>query len=136
MIEDDENAEASGIVGASRKKRSQSTALVDAVSILAAAKAEGEEKKFEFLAQHLQQQGELRHRELELEREKLEIERERNQAEQRRSELMLLQLQASFRAGTMGSKGRKERRVPNHSDENDLIDLEVDDDEYFNIPNL
>lgn len=137
MLDDDnENAEgASGTAGVSRKKKNQSTALVDAVSILAAAKAEGEEKKFEFLAQHLQQQGELRHRELELEREKLEIERERNHAEQRRSELMILQLQASFRAGTMGGKGRKERRVPNHED-NDLVDLEVEDDEYFNISNL
>lgn len=137
MIEEDnENAEgASGTAGASRKRKNQSTALVDAVSILAAAKAEGEEKKFEFLAQHLQQQGELRHRELELEREKLEIERQRNQAEQRRSEMMMLQLQASFRAGPMGSKERKGRRVPNQ-EENDLIDLEVDDDEYFNISNL
>lgn len=47
MLDDDnENAEwAGGTAGVSRKKKNQSTALVDAVSILAAAKAEGEEKK-------------------------------------------------------------------------------------------
>ncbi|KAG0138573.1 hypothetical protein HOY82DRAFT_595727 [Tuber indicum] len=89
MLEDDDENADGGTAKVPRKKKAQSTALVDAVSILASAKAEGEEKKFGFLEQQLQKQADLRYRELELEREKLEIERERNRADQRRSELML-----------------------------------------------
>jgi len=56
-------------------------AQVDAVSILAPAKAEVEEEIFEFLAQNLQQQGEFRNSELWLEMENFEIRCERNQAQ-------------------------------------------------------
>ena len=46
-------------VGGQRKRKGGSNALIEAVGILVSAKAEGEEKKFEFLNWHLGQQGEL-----------------------------------------------------------------------------
>jgi len=83
-------------VGIQRKRKGGSNALIEAVGILASAKAEGEEKKFEFLNRHLVQQGELRQREIELEREKLEVEREKARGEQRRTELLMIQLRATI----------------------------------------
>jgi len=68
------------------------------VTILAAAKTEGESQKFDFLNRNLAQQSELRREELELERERLAIEKEKAQGEQRRTELIMLQLQASIRS--------------------------------------
>ena len=79
---------------------------MDAVSVLASPKSEGEERKFQFLSEHLKQQGELRQKELELEREWLEIEREKNWGEQRKRELMMMQLQ-----GALGLRSRKGRGV-------------------------
>ncbi|RPB03292.1 hypothetical protein L873DRAFT_1800866 [Choiromyces venosus 120613-1] len=81
MIEEDDNDGDSGtmrgIGGWTRNKKGASNALINAVSILAAGKTEGEEHKFDFLSEHLQQQGELRRRELDLERKRLDLEREK-----------------------------------------------------------
>jgi len=91
---DSDNDEAS--VGTQRKRTGGSNALIEAVGILALAKAEGGEKKFEFLNWHLVQQGELRQREIELKREKLEVEREKARGEQRRTGLLMIQLRATI----------------------------------------
>ena len=100
MLGDEEteadSSTARGSGGSIRKKKSGSTALIDAVSILASAKSEGEARKFDFLSEHLQQQGDLRRQELALERERLAIEREKNAAEQKRTEMMMVQLQESI----------------------------------------
>ncbi|KAG0138657.1 hypothetical protein HOY82DRAFT_534429 [Tuber indicum] len=96
-IDDDDDEEAGVQAGrSSKKKKGSGGALVDAVTILASSKTEGEDKKFDFLNRHLLQQGELRREELEIEREKLALERERASAEQKKNELMILQLQASM----------------------------------------
>ena len=58
------------------KTQGGSSALIDAVSILASAKTEGETRKLDFLSENLQQQGELQRQELDIERERLAIERE------------------------------------------------------------
>ena len=84
----------------SRKKKSSGGTLVDAVTILASAKMEGEDKKFEFLNRHIIQQGELRREELNLEREKLALKKEKAKAEQQKTELLLLQLRSSIKANT------------------------------------
>ena len=55
-----------GLGVSTKKKKGGSTALIDAVSILASAKSAGEARKFDFLSEHLQQQGELRRQELDL----------------------------------------------------------------------
>ena len=99
LEEEDLEANSSTGRGAGRptpQKKGKSTALIDAVSILASAKSEGETRKFDFLSEHLQQQGELRRQELELERERLAIEREKNTVEQKRTEMMMMQLEASL----------------------------------------
>jgi len=74
-----------GISGPAKNKKGASTALIGAVSILASAKSDEEERKYTFLGEHLQQQGELRQKELDLERERLEMEREKNRMEERRT---------------------------------------------------
>jgi len=63
-----------GVGRSSKRKKEGSETLIDAVTILASAKTDGEEKKFDFLNRHLVQQGDFRRAELELEREKLAIE--------------------------------------------------------------
>ncbi|KAG0132093.1 hypothetical protein HOY82DRAFT_538904 [Tuber indicum] len=131
MLEDDDENADGGTAKVPRKKKAQSTAIVDAVSILASVKAEGKEEKFGFLIQQLQKQADLRYPELELEREKLEIERERNRADQRRSEFMMLQMQASIRA-VIGSQW--ERRGP-HSNEEENENI-TDVEPSFNLSNL
>lgn len=88
-----------------KKKKGSGGALVDAVSILASAKIEGEEKKFEFLNRHMVQQGELRREELQLEREKLALEKEKAKAEQQKTELLFLQLRSSMTANTQHRPG-------------------------------
>ncbi|KAG0133713.1 hypothetical protein HOY82DRAFT_538015 [Tuber indicum] len=95
------------------------------------AKAEGEEKRFGFLEQQLQKQADLRYRELELEREKFEIERERNCADQRRSELMMLQMQASLQAVICS---QRERHDP-HSNEEENENI-TGVEHSFNLSNL
>ena len=55
--EDEENSHRNGKV--SRRKKSGGGTLVDAVTILASAKMEGEDKRFEFWNHHITQQGEL-----------------------------------------------------------------------------
>ena len=102
LEEEDLEANSSTGRGAGRstpQKKGKSTALIDAVSILASAKSEGKTRKFDFLSEHLQQQGELRRQELELEleRERLAIEREKNTVEQKRTEIMMMQLEASHK---------------------------------------
>lgn len=87
--------------------------MVEAVGILASTKAEGDERKFEFLDKHLEQQGELRRQEIGLEREKLELERERARAEQRRTDLLILQLRASM-------EGRYKGKQRSQSNERDI----------------
>ncbi|KAG0136999.1 hypothetical protein HOY82DRAFT_535660 [Tuber indicum] len=106
MLVGDGEEEDTSSGGQRKKKKGGSNALVEAVGILASAKAEGEEKKFEFLNRHLIQQGELRQRQMELEREKLELERERARAEQRRTDLLILQLQATM--GTRNASNRED----------------------------
>jgi len=93
MIEDqDDNGDFGtkrGISGSAKKKKGAPMALIDTVSILASAKSEEEERKYTFLGEQLQQQGELRQKELDLERETLEIEREKNRMEERRTHITL-----------------------------------------------
>ena len=108
MIDDDDEDHDFGtkksISGPAQKKKGASTALIDAVSILASARSEGEEKKYTFLSEHLQQQSELRQKELDLERERLEIEREKNLMEGRRTQLMMKQLEATLHLGVSSGK--------------------------------
>jgi len=96
-LDEEDEEDPGGSVRKSSKKKKGGT-LIDAVTILASAKTEGEWQKFDFLNQHLVQQSELRREELELERERLAIEREKAQTEQKRTELMILQLPASMRS--------------------------------------
>ncbi|KAG0642620.1 hypothetical protein HOY80DRAFT_1103785 [Tuber brumale] len=91
--------------GRNLKKKKSGGLLVDAVMILASAKIEGEEKKFEFLNRHMLQQGELHHEELELKWEKLALKKEKVKAEQQRTELLMLQLRASMDTGTQLQSG-------------------------------
>ncbi|RPA99910.1 hypothetical protein L873DRAFT_867950 [Choiromyces venosus 120613-1] len=83
LSEDDKDDDGGNRVGRSarKKKRGSSRALVDAVIILALAKIEGEEKKFEFLNCHFIHQGELQQEELQLECEILALEKEKAKAE-------------------------------------------------------
>src|SRR5437660_684064 len=99
MIEDDNNHDLSptkGTGGAARNKKRDSTTLIDVVSILASAKTSAEDRKFDFLSEHLQQQGEWRQKELDMERERLAIEREKTEMEKMKTELMMQQLEASL----------------------------------------
>ncbi|KAG0644283.1 hypothetical protein HOY80DRAFT_997044 [Tuber brumale] len=67
-LDNEEDEDIGNMSGRStRKKRSNGGVLVDAGTILASAKSDGEEKKFEFLNRHLIEQGNLRREELELE---------------------------------------------------------------------
>ena len=113
MIEDEDDdrdfGTKRGISGPAKKKKGASTALIDAVSILASAKSDEEERKYTFLGEHLQQQVELRQKELDLERERLEIEREKNRMEERRTKLMMRQMEATFRLGANSKKESEER---------------------------
>ncbi|RPA99654.1 hypothetical protein L873DRAFT_1789573 [Choiromyces venosus 120613-1] len=120
LQEDDDRV--GGVSGTQKRRKGTSNALVDAVGILASARAEGDEKKYSFLDKHLVQQGELRQQEIELEREKLELERERARAEQRRTDLLILQLRAS-----MGGKKDGRRRSQSGQDdmEQDLNQLDL-----------
>ncbi|RPA93178.1 hypothetical protein L873DRAFT_1793810 [Choiromyces venosus 120613-1] len=98
-LEDDENDEVGCGGGRNTRKKRQGgggAALVDAVTVLASVKTEGENKKFEFLNHHLQQQGELRREELKLEQERLALDKEKAKAEQQKTELLMLQLRASM----------------------------------------
>ncbi|RPA97591.1 hypothetical protein L873DRAFT_1809652 [Choiromyces venosus 120613-1] len=98
------------------------------VSILAAAKTEGEECKFDFLSEHLQQQGELPQRELDLEHERLDLEREKTVMEQRKTNLMMRQLEASIRMGISQAKGpeSKEKKII-------INDNKEESDSFFNL---
>ena len=99
LVEDEDDDEVGRGAGrSSKKKKGGSKTLIDTVTILASAKTEGEEKKFDFLNRHLLQQADLQREELQLEREKLAIEREKAQSEQKRMEFMMLQLQASIQS--------------------------------------
>jgi len=137
MIEgDDDEGDSSAIrsiSGQARNKKRGSTTLIDAVSILASARSAGEERKFDFLSEHLQQQGELRRRELDLERERLNIEREKNEMEQRKTQLMMKQLETSLQIG------RKRAEVSDSESKRQAIiiddEKEVKND-LFNIKDL
>jgi len=62
MEGDNDDGDSSAIWSISRQARNKkggSTNIIDAVSILASARSAGEERKFDFLSEHLQQQGEL-----------------------------------------------------------------------------
>ncbi|RPA88724.1 hypothetical protein L873DRAFT_1849621 [Choiromyces venosus 120613-1] len=111
LQEDDDGV--GGVSGTQKRRKGTSNVLVDAVGILASARAEGDEKKYSFLDKHLVQQGELRRQEIELEREKLELERERARAEQRQTDLLILQLRAS-----MG--GKNDGRCRSQSGQDDM----------------
>jgi len=133
MLEDEDmEADAStarGLGGSTNKKKSGSTALIDAVSILASSKSEGEVRKFDFLTEQLQQQGELRRQELDLERERLAIEREKNTAEQKRTDMMMMQLQASLQRRSddgIGQRKRDKRAKTDSSkgEDEDIIELD------------
>ena len=95
-LDEEDEEDPGGSVRKGSKKKKGGT-LIDAVTILASAKTEGESQKFDFLNRHLVQQSELRREKLVLERERLAIEREKAQTEQKRTELMMLQLQVSMR---------------------------------------
>ena len=132
LEEDDNDGDASsmrGIGGPVRNKRGGSTALIDAVSILATAKTEGEGRKYDFLSEHLQQQGQLRRQELDLERERLDLEREKTAMEQRKTTLMMRQLEASIRMGISGVKG------PESREKKIIIDDEEEESSTFFNPN-
>jgi len=102
-LEDEEEDEVGGSEKKSSKKR-KSGILIDAVTILASAKTAGQTQKCNFLNRHLLEQSQLRREELELEREKLAIEKEKAQTEQKRTELMVLQFEASLRSNQHSSK--------------------------------
>ncbi|RPB02927.1 hypothetical protein L873DRAFT_1787381 [Choiromyces venosus 120613-1] len=107
-LEDDEDDEVGCGGGRNTRKKRQGgggAALVDAVTVLASVKTEGENKKFEFLNHHLQQQGELRREELKLEQERLALDKEKAKAEQQKTELLMLQLRASMGVSHRQSTG-------------------------------
>ncbi|PUU74635.1 hypothetical protein B9Z19DRAFT_1068063 [Tuber borchii] len=132
MEEDDSQGDAGtmrGIGGPVRNKKGASTALIDAVSILATAKTQDKERKFNFLSEHLQQQGELRRRELDIERKWLDLEREKTAMEQEKTNLMMRQLEESIRVGISHGKGSKSRKkniiIDDEEEEsNSIFDLE------------
>jgi len=130
MMDDDDNGEPStikAISGPTRAKKaaSSSTPLIDVVSILASAKSTGEQRKFDFLTEQLQQQREFRWRELDLERERLELERKKTEMEQRKTELMMKQLEESVQMRLSQTKkllGKgKEIMKENEEGENDHL---------------
>ena len=134
MIEEDENDDDGralrGIGGPGRNKKSASSALIDAVSILATAKTTGEERKFDLFSEHLQQQSELRRRELDLERQRLDLEREKTAMEQQKTNLMMRRLEASIRMGirqTQGPEPMEKAIVINNEEEKS--------DSFFNFWN-
>lgn len=106
--EEKEEESTSGLIGkGSKRKKGEGGTLIDAVSILASAKTDGEVKRFDFLNRHLLQQGDLRREELALERDRLEIEKEKARAEERRTDLMILQLQASMQVNRQTQEGNR-----------------------------
>jgi len=98
-----------------KKKKGDAGALIDAVTILASAKNDSEDKRYDLLNRHLIQQGDLRREELQLERERLVIEREKAKAEHRCTELMMLQLQASMRSNSQ-SQNERHHSISEHID--------------------
>ncbi|RPA95444.1 hypothetical protein L873DRAFT_1931103 [Choiromyces venosus 120613-1] len=82
LVEEEDEGNSYGNMRGSRKKKSGDRMLVNAVTILASAKIEGEDKKFEFLNYLITQQVELQHEELDLEREKLALKKEKAKAKQ------------------------------------------------------
>ena len=91
--EEEKEEEIRGVAGrGTKKKKGEAGALIDAVTILASAKNDSEDKRYDLLNWHLIQQGDLRREELQLERERLAIKSEKAKAEQRCTELMMLQL--------------------------------------------
>jgi len=129
MIDDDEddvdtNAPCSK-VPSSQKIKGTSSALIHAVSIIAAAKSEGKERKFQFLGKHLKQQGELWQKELELEPERLEIEREKNKGEPRRMKLIMMQLQGSLEVRSRNRRSVRRLDEQTSSEEGKLSHTDV-----------
>jgi len=57
--EREEESSSTSIEKSSKRKKGEGGTLIDAISILASAKTEGEVKRFDFLNYHLLQQGEL-----------------------------------------------------------------------------
>ncbi|KAG0138091.1 hypothetical protein HOY82DRAFT_535028 [Tuber indicum] len=125
--EEDEDFEANprttrSLAGSTNKRKGGSTALIDAVSILASAKSEGEARKFDFLSEHLQQQGELQRQELDLKRERLAIKREKNIAEQKGAEMIIRKLLGE----EIGPHGMGKRAKTHSSKEGDVDIIELD----------
>jgi len=112
--EEEKEEEIIGAAGrGTRKKKGEAGALINAVTILASAKKDREDKRYDLLNRHLIQQGDLRREELQLERERLAIESEKAKVEQTRIELMMLQLQESLRSN-LQSQTEKHHSIIEH----------------------